>query len=195
MTFRSLCVFCGSRTGRRADYEAAATALGTVLAQRQITLVYGGGSVGLMGALATAALAAAGRVVGVIPEALAAKEVAHGGVTEMHVVPSMHVRKALMAELSEGFIALPGGFGTFEELFEIVTWSQLGIHGKPVGLLNVGGYFDQLLAMVDHATREGFIDPDQRAIFVEADRPDVLLERLERHQPPPAMAWVRPEET
>lgn len=195
MSFRSVCVFCGSREGRREEYHSAAVALGALLARRQTTLVYGGGSVGLMGVVATTVMQAGGRVIGVIPEALAAKEVAHDGLTELRVVPTMHARKALMAELSDTFIAMPGGLGTFEELFEIVTWSQLGIHSKPVGLLNVGGYFDALLALVDHATREGFVDPEQRAIFVESDRPEELLDRLARHRPPAAMAWVRPEET
>ena len=195
MTFRSICVFCGSRAGRLEDYPRAAAALGVLLAQREMTLVYGGGSVGLMGIIATSVMEAGGRVIGVIPEALATKEVAHDGLTELRVVPSMHARKALMAELSDAFIAMPGGFGTFEELFEIVTWAQLGIHAKPVGLLNLAGYFDALLALVDHAVRDGFVHPDQRAILVEADRPEVLLERLERHHPPPPMRWITPEET
>ena len=195
MRFRSVCVFCGSSLGRRPEYEAAATAVGTLLARREIALVYGGGGVGMMGAVATATLAAGGRVIGVIPEALAAKEAAHPDLTELHVVPSMHVRKALMAERSDAFMALPGGFGTFEELFEIATWAQLGIHAKPLGLLNVAGYFDGLRALVDHATGEGFIHPEQRELILEADAPEALLDRLERHHPRPSRRWVTPEES
>ena len=195
MKFRSVCVFCGSRAGVRGEYADAARAVGTLLAQRGATLVYGGGSIGLMGLVATAAMEAGGRVIGVIPDALAARELAHTGVTDLRVVPSMHARKALMADLSEAFIAMPGGYGTFEELFEIVTWAQLGLHTKPIGVLNVRGYYDALLAFVDHSAREGFIQADQRALFVAADTPPALLERMEHHEPPPAMRWVGPEET
>jgi uncharacterized protein (TIGR00730 family) len=195
MSFRSLCVFCGSRPGRRPEFRAGATALGMLLAHRGIGLVYGGGSVGLMGTVANAALAAQGRVVGVIPEALAAKELAHTRLTELHVVPSMHARKALMAELSDGFIALPGGFGTFEELFEIVTWAQLGMHSKPLGLLNVAGFFDPLLALVDHVVDAAFILPEHRDILIEARTPEALLDRMAGYIPPPAARWVTPEET
>lgn len=195
MTFRSLCVFCGSRPGRRREYEEAALALGRRLAAGGTTLVFGGGSVGLMGSVANAVMAAGGTVIGVIPDALATKEVAHFGVSELRVVPTMHARKAMMAELAEGFVALPGGFGTFEELFEILTWAQLGIHAKPIGLLNTGGYFDALLALVDHAIAEGFIHADQRALLVAADTPDALLLRLAAHHPPRSMPWVLPEET
>jgi uncharacterized protein (TIGR00730 family) len=195
MSFRSLCVFCGSRRGRRDEYEHAAVTLGRLLARDGTTLVYGGGGVGLMGSVADAVMAAGGSVIGVIPEALATKEVAHGGVTELRVVPSMHARKAMMAELSDGFVAMPGGLGTFEELFEILTWAQLGIHAKPVGLLNVGGYFDALIALVEHAIDEGFIHPDQRALFVSAPTPEALLARLAEHTPPRARPWVSPEET
>jgi uncharacterized protein (TIGR00730 family) len=195
MSFGRICVFCGSSPGRRPEYAEAAAAMGALLAARGLTLVYGGGRVGLMGAVADAVLAAGGRVVGVIPEAIATKEVAHRGVTELHVVPSMHARKALMAELADAFIALPGGFGTFEELFEIVTWAQLGIHAKPLGLLNVAGYFDGLKAMVDHAAGEGFIDADQRDLIAQAAEPEALLALLAHHRPRPLRRWVRPEET
>jgi uncharacterized protein (TIGR00730 family) len=195
MSFRSLCVFCGSRRGRRDEYEDAAVTLGRLLARDGTTLVYGGGSVGLMGSVADAVMAAGGSVIGVIPESLATKEVAHAGITELRVVPSMHARKAMMADLSDGFVAMPGGFGTFEELFEILTWAQLGIHAKPVGLLNVGGYFDALIALVEHAIGEGFIHPDQRALFVPAPTPEALLARLAEHTPPRARPWISPEQT
>jgi uncharacterized protein (TIGR00730 family) len=195
MTFRSLCVFCGSRRGHRHEYEDAAVTLGRLLARDGTTLVYGGGGIGLMGSVADAVMAAGGSVIGVIPEALATKEVAHAGVTELRVVPSRHARKAMMADLSDAFIAMPGGFGTFEELFEILTWGQLGIHAKPVGLLNVGGYFDALVALVEHAIGEGFIHPDQRALFVAAPTPEALLARLAEHRPPRALPWVSAEET
>ena len=154
-----ICVFCGSQVGRRPLYAAAATALGTLLAQRGIGLVYGGGKIGLMGVVADAALAAGGEVIGVIPERLMNRELGHGGVTDLRVVDSMHERKAMMSELSDGFIALPGGYGTFEEFFEVVTWMQLGIQSKPCGLLNVGGYYDMLLALLDHASQRNLHPP------------------------------------
>jgi uncharacterized protein (TIGR00730 family) len=194
MSFRSVCVFCGSRRGRKAEYQELAVLLGRRLAADGTTLVYGGGSVGLMGSVADAVMAAGGSVIGVIPEALATKEVAHAGVTELRVVPSMHARKAMMADLSEAFIALPGGLGTFDELFEILTWAQLGIHAKPVGLLNVAGYFDALLALVDHSIAEGFIHDDQRGLFVAGGTIDELLASLARHHPPPTLPWVAREE-
>jgi len=195
MNLRSVCVFCGSRAGRRPEYEQAAVALGRRLAQDGIRLIYGGGGTGLMGTLATTVMEAGGAVVGVIPEPLATKEVAHGGVTEMRVVPSMHARKALMAELADAFIALPGGLGTLEEILEILTWAQLGIHAKPIGLLNTAGYFDALIALVEHAIGEGFIHPDQRALFIDAPTPDALLPRLAEHRPPAAFQWVSREQT
>lgn len=190
-----VCVFCGSSVGGSAEYRSAAETLGRLLAERGLTLVYGGGSVGLMGALADAALASGGRVIGVIPDALAIREVAHPRLTEMRVVPSMHARKALMAELSEAFVGLPGGFGTFEELLEIVTWAQLGIHSKPVGVLNVAGYYDGLVRLVDHAVSEGFIVRESRDLFFVADRPDALLDRLGAHRPPHLRRWVTSEQS
>jgi uncharacterized protein (TIGR00730 family) len=173
-----LCVFCGSRTGDDPRFAQAAVEVGTLLARQDIGVVYGGGRVGLMGILADAALAAGGEVIGVIPQSLAEREVAHSGLTQLHVVESMHERKALMAELSAGFIALPGGFGTLEEFCEVITWSQLGIHGKPCGLLNVAGYFDHLIGMFDYAQARGFISAANRTIVIEADKPDGLIERM-----------------
>ena len=147
-----------------------------------------------MGVVSDAVLEAGGEVIGVIPQSLATKELLHTGVADMRVVDSMHDRKALMAELSDAFIALPGGFGTFEELFEVITWAQLGIHTKSVGLLNVGGFFDPLLRLIDHAIQEQFIKPEHRKLMVVEERPDDLLEQLERHQPPEVRKWLSPEE-
>src|SRR3954449_13611628 len=152
-----VCVFCGSKSGGRPVYADAARRLGAALAARGCELVFGAGHVGLMGVLADAVLAAGGRAVGVIPQALVDRELAHRGLTELHVVGTMHQRKALMADLSDAFVALPGGYGTGDELFEILTWAQLGIHAKPIGLLNVAGYFDAMLAWLDHMTREDFL--------------------------------------
>jgi uncharacterized protein (TIGR00730 family) len=157
----TICIFCGSRPGRRPDYRAAAETLGRKLAERGLGLVYGGGNIGLMGITADACLAAGGQVIGIIPDALVGREVAgreveHSGLSRLEVVDSMHTRKARMAELADGFIALPGGFGTFEELFEILTWAQLGFHGKPIGLLDVAGYYAPLLALCDQAVTEAF---------------------------------------
>ena len=159
---RSVCVFCGAHPGRRPEYLAAAADLGRVLAARGLRVVYGGAHVGLMGALADAALAAGGEVVGVIPGLLVDAEVAHPGLSDLRVTGSMHERKALMADLSDGFIALPGGLGTLEEFAEIVTWAQLGLHAKPTGLLNLLGYYDELLRFLDHATQERFVRPGHR---------------------------------
>lgn len=153
-----LCVFCGSRFGSRPVYEEAARTLGQTLARQRIGLVYGGASVGIMGALADAALAAGGEVIGVIPRGVFTREIAHAGLTKLHVVGSMHERKALMAEQSDAFLALPGGLGTYDELFEILTWRQIGLHQKPVGLLDVDGYFAPLRSVLDHAVSEGFSD-------------------------------------
>jgi uncharacterized protein (TIGR00730 family) len=187
MNLRSICVFCGSSVGLRPEYSLAAAEIGRLLATRGIRLVYGAGNVGLMGVLADAALAARGEVIGVIPQMLVDKELAHRGLSELRIVGSMHERKALMAELSDAFLALPGGLGTFEELCEILTWSQLGIHAKPCGCLNVLGYFDPLLAMLDRAVSERFLGPAQRRLLLSADRPDELLELL-AGQPPAAEA-------
>ncbi|MBL8863271.1 MAG: TIGR00730 family Rossman fold protein [Planctomycetes bacterium] len=181
---RRVCVFCGSAPGARPAYAAAARAFGALLARRGIDLVWGGGNVGLMGAVADAALAAGGRALGVIPEALAERELAHVGATELHVVRTMHERKALMADLSDAFAALPGGLGTLDETFEILTWAQLGLHAKPVGLLDVEGYWGPLLGFLDDALDEGFVRPADRArILVEHD-PARLLEELGRERVP-----------
>ncbi|MFN7915496.1 MAG: TIGR00730 family Rossman fold protein [Vicinamibacterales bacterium] len=185
-----LCVFCGSSDGRRPSYRAAAEVLGSTLVSRGFELVYGGARVGLMGAVADAVLAAGGRVTGVIPQALVSREVAHTGLTDLRVVSSMHERKALMNELSDGFIAMPGGWGTFEELFEVLTWGQLGLHGKPCGLLNVEGYFDPLLAFLSHAVAEQFVKREYEAwLAVDAD-PAALLDRMAVFAPPHVRKWI-----
>ncbi len=173
-----LCVFCGSSFGVREGYRTAAAAFGALLAERRIELVHGGAQAGLMGVVADAVLAAGGRVTGVIPEALMERELAHRGLTDLRIVASMHERKALMAALSDGFIALPGGIGTLEELFEVWTWSQLGLHTKPCALLDVNGFYTGLAAFMDHVVAEGFLGPQQRrALIVEADAV-ALLDRL-----------------
>ena len=181
---KRVCVFCGSRDGTRSQYVAAAGGMGEALARRGIGLVYGGGGIGLMGVLADAALSAGGDVIGVIPESLMAREVAHRGLGDLRVVASMHERKALMAELSDAFVALPGGFGTLEEFCEALTWAQLGIHRKPCGLLNVEGFFDPLLSFFDHAVRERFVSPDHRSLVVVEEDPGRLLDALSRWEPP-----------
>lgn len=191
---RRVCVFCGSNSGTHLSYRAVALDLGNSLIQSRYGLVYGGGSVGLMGILADRMLEGGGEVIGVIPQLLAVKELLHPGVKQMHVVPSMHARKALMAELSDAFIALPGGYGTFEELLEAITWSQLGIHRKPIGILNVGGFYDPLVGMIDHAIREGFIKPEHRALLVVEQEPAKLLGRLRTHRLPDVRKWIGPEE-
>lgn len=191
---RSVCVFCGSRVGSSAAYSAAATTMGTAIARRGWRLVYGGGRVGLMGVVADAALAAGGEVIGVIPAALATREVAHAGLTELRVVETMHMRKALMAELSDGFVALPGGFGTLDELCEALTWAQLGIHAKPCALLDVDGYFAGLVAFFDHAVAHGFLVPDIRALLQLETDAGRLLNALEHYTPPIITRWVTPEE-
>lgn len=180
---RSVCVFCGSQSGARPEYLAAARELGGMLARHGVGIVYGGGHVGLMGAVADAALAAGGRVVGVIPEHLMRPEVAHQSLTELIVVDTMHTRKRLMAERSDAFIVLPGGYGTFEEMFETVTWLQLKLHTKPVGILNVENYFDHLLQFLRHAAAEAFIRPAHFDLLIVESNPPLLLERLRRHVP------------
>ena len=178
MSIQSVCLFCGSNSGVRLAYKLAAQELGRTLAARAITLVYGGGNIGLMGEAADAALAAGGRVIGVIPGFLKEKEVAHQGLSELHVTRTMHERKALMEDLSGGFIALPGGFGTYDELFEMLTWAQLGLHAKPIGLLNVDRFYDGLLEFVQNGKEQGFIRP-QHAAFLNADAdPAALVQRL-----------------
>ena len=193
---KRLCVFCGSSAGARPAYAEAARALGAALARRRIGLVYGGGSVGLMGVLADAVLAESGEVIGVIPGPLASRELAHASVTEMRVVSSMHERKATMASLADGFIALPGGLGTLEETLEILTWSQLGIHRKPVGVLNVDGYYDGLLQLLSHAVREGFVRREYFGLLLFADSPAEMLDRFAAWQPPTLpRAWLTPSQT
>jgi uncharacterized protein (TIGR00730 family) len=187
---KSVCVFTGSSAGVRPAYRDAAADLGRTLAGRDLALVYGGARVGLMGVVADAALAAGGRVIGVIPEALVGKEIAHTGLTELRVVASMHARKALMNDLADAFVALPGGWGTLEEFFEVLTWAQLGLHRKPCGLLNVDGYFDGLLAFADHATAEGFVRREHRAMLTVADTAAALLDRLADERPPVVEKWL-----
>lgn len=181
---RRICVFAGSSVGNAAIYAETARALGSQLARRGIGVVYGGASRGLMGVVADAALAAGGEVIGVLPRGLFTREVAHEGLTAMHEVGSMHERKALMAQLSDGFIALPGGFGTCDELFEALTWAQIGIHYKPVGLLDVNEYFTALLAFVAHASGEGFIAPAHAELLLRAADPSALLDAIAAYQPP-----------
>jgi len=173
-----LCVFCGSKAGNNEIYAAQARRLGELMARRGIGLVYGGGHIGLMGILADAVLAAGGEAIGVIPQNMIDKELAHGKLTKLHVVSTMHQRKALMADLADGFAALPGGFGTADELFEILTWAQLHYHAKPVGLLNIDGFFNSLLAWLDHAVQDGFLKPKHRRLLIEAKEPEDLLDRL-----------------
>ena len=187
---RSLCVFAGSSPGARPEYARAAAELGARIAERGWTLVYGGASVGLMGVLADATLASGGRVIGVIPEALLRREVAHGGLSELRVVITMHERKALMAELSDGVAALPGGFGTLEEFFEMLTWAQLGLHVKPCGLLNAGGYYDPLLAFLDRTVHERFVHPAHRGMIVSRESAADLLDALDAHVARPAEKWL-----
>ncbi|HEY7241707.1 MAG TPA: TIGR00730 family Rossman fold protein [Burkholderiales bacterium] len=186
-----LCVFCGSNAGHNPAYAACATQLGRVLAQRGIGLVYGGGRVGLMGVVADAALAAGGEVIGVIPQALLERELGHRGLTELRVVDSMHSRKALMGELSAGFIALPGGVGTLEELFEVWSWATLGLHRKPCGLLDVDGFFAPLVDFLDRQVEEGFIQPTYRAMLAVASTPEELLDAFAAYEPP-AEKWTAP---
>jgi uncharacterized protein (TIGR00730 family) len=191
---RRVCVFCGASSGRLPDYAEAARAFGAAAAARGLGIVYGGGRVGLMGAVADAALGAGGEVIGVIPQELVDRELAHGGLTELHVVGSLHERKALMAELSDAFVALPGGFGTLDELLEQLTWSQLGLHAKPVGLFEVQEYWRPLIALARHATEEGFVrESDLGAIAVGADA-EGLLDRLQRmtREARPRPKWSRP---
>ena len=194
MNFQRICVFCGSNVGTDPLYRKAAEGLGRLLAQRGIELVYGGGNVGLMGVLADTMLAVGGQAIGVIPESLMALEVGHLGLTELRIVKSMHSRKALMADLSDGFIALPGGFGTFDEFCEMVTWSQLGIHAKPCGLLNVQGYYDPLLALFDRAVSEGFLREDNRRLVVESRDAEDLLEAMANFEAPRAGKWIAENE-
>jgi hypothetical protein len=183
-------VFAGSSSGTRLEYRSAALELGHLLAARGIGLVYGGAHVGLMGAVADAVLARAGHVTGVIPRALVEKEVAHSGLTELRIVTSMHERKALMADLADAFIALPGGWGTLDEFFEILTWAQLGLHRKPCGLLNLDGYYGGLLSFLEHAYDEGFVRREYRAMIAVSESPATLLDLLQSYAPPVVEKWI-----
>jgi hypothetical protein len=192
---KALCVFCGSSSGTDPAYRAAAVAMGEVLASQGVRLVYGGGRVGLMGLLADTVLAQGGEVYGVIPEALVCLEVQHHGLTRQHIVANMHERKALMADLADGFVALPGGIGTFEELFEVWTWGQLGMHAKPYGLLNVSGFYDGLLSFLDHAQQQGFLRAPHRDMLLNDTDPARLLQGLREYQPPVVQGWIERRDT
>ena len=185
-----ICVFCGSSSGSQPEYRACAVELATELTRRRIGLVYGGGNVGLMGAIADAILKAGGEAIGVIPEHLMTREIGHKQLTKLHIVHSMHERKALMADLSDAFIALPGGFGTLEEFFEVLTWSQLGLHTKPCGIVNVLGYYTPLLKMLDHAVDQRFLKPQNRALVLARDTPAELLEAFEEWRPVHVEKWL-----
>ena len=187
---KRICVFAGSSAGCRPIYRTAAEELGRALAMREVGLVYGGARVGLMGVLADTVLASRGQVTGVIPAALVAKEVAHTGLSDLRVVASMHERKAMMADLADGFIALPGGWGTLEEFFEILTWGQLGLHQKPCGLLNVQGYFDRLLSFVEHSIHEGFVRREYGSMISVSSSPGALLDMLASYEPPRVEKWI-----
>jgi uncharacterized protein (TIGR00730 family) len=187
---RSVCVYCGSSPGNRADYRDAAAALGQAIAGAGARLVYGGAKVGLMGTVADAALAAGGTVAGIMPQSLVEKEIAHTGLTELQVVASMHERKMRMADLSDGFIALPGGIGTLEELFEMWTWGQLGDHRKPVALLDVAGFWDMLTVFLDHQVAEGFVRESHREMLMVDTDPGRLLERMSAYEAPETKKWI-----
>lgn len=190
MVLNNICVYLGSNTGRTSVYVEQAQALGRELARRGIGLVYGGSNVGLMGALADATLQAGGRVIGVLPERLKSKEMAHPGLTELHIVATMHERKHMMADLADGFIALPGGAGTFEEIFETWTWAQLGFHAKPCGLLNIAGYYDKLADFLDHAAQERFMREEHRTMLMVESSPAALLDRYADYQAPTVSKWI-----
>lgn len=191
---KTVCVFCGSSEGAREDYVTAARGLGRAMAGRGLRLIFGGGQVGLMGVVADAVMDAGGEAVGVMPKALLEKEIGHQRLTDLHVVGTMHERKALMADLADAFVALPGGYGTFEEFLEVLTWAQLSLHEKPCGLLNVAGFYEPLMTLFDRAVEEGFVRPDHRSLaLLEAD-PQKLLDMLETYTPPATEKWVPPEE-
>ena len=191
---KRVCVFCGSSPGARPAYTELASRLGSILAGRGMTLVYGGGNVGLMGVLANAVLAGGGNVIGVIPQAMVDLEVAHTGFPDLRIVGSMHERKALMADLADAFIALPGGLGTVEEFCEILTWAQLGMHQKPCGLINVENYFDQLIAFLDDAVRERFVRPEHRAMVLVDSDAERMIDRLQAYRPPMLEKWIDREQ-
>ena len=189
-----LCVFCGSSVGARPAYTEATVELGHKLAKSSVTLVFGGGRVGLMGILADSVLAGGGQAIGVMPRSLVEKEIAHTSLTELHVVESMHQRKAMMADLADAFLLLPGGFGSWEEFFEVVTWLQLGIHRKPCAVLNVAGYYDALLTLASHALNEGFLRSAHKEMLIIAENPEKLLGRLEFAEVPSEIKWVEAKE-
>ncbi len=191
---KNITVFCGSNSGFRTDYAEAARNLARLLVEQNIRLIYGGGNVGLMGIIADEVMSAGGAVVGIIPESLDKKEVGHRAITELRVVGSMHERKAQMAELADGFIAMPGGIGTFEEFFEILTWAQLGFHEKPCAILNIAGYYDGLLTLCDNAVNEGFLRPAHRQLILEDSNPEFLLEKMRNLKPLPLEKWIKDEE-
>lgn len=190
MLMKSVCVFCGSSVGSDPAFSRLASTLGSAIAERGIRLIYGGGRVGLMGVLADAALAAGGEVIGVMPQSLRDREIAHTGLSDLHITASMHERKAQMEQMSEGFIALPGGFGTLDEFCEIVTWSMLGYHGRPVGMLDANGYFNALRAFFDHAVEIGFVNEEHRHLILEADTPDLLLDAMASWRPSTDIKWA-----
>ena len=190
----SVCVFCGSSAGSRPAYARAAEALGAELARRRVRLVYGGGKVGLMGTLADAALAGGGEVVGVMPKALLEKEIGHGGLTNLHVVGSLHERKKLMAELAGRFVALPGRYGPFEQFPDVLSSAQLSYQEKPCALLDLDGFFGPLRSLFDRAVEEGFVHPDHRALVLAGEDPAVLLDAMERYSPPETTKWISPRE-
>lgn len=194
-TIQSICVYCGSSPGRLDAYANAAKALARALVERNIKLIYGGASVGIMGTVADTVLQLGGQAVGVIPDALVRKEVAHKSLSELHVTQSMHERKSLMADLSDGFIALPGGLGTLEELFEVWTWAQLGFHAKPCGLLNIEGYYDSLITFLDHAVAEQFIKPSHASMLFVDSSPGSLLDQFADYAPPVVSKWIAKTET
>jgi len=188
---KRIAVYCGSNKGARREYEAAAAQLGALLAREKIELVYGGGCVWLMGIVADSALKNGGHVIGVIPEKLVIKEVVHEKLPDLRVVKTMHERKALMADLADGFIALPGGYGTFEEFFEILAWGQLGWHQKPFGLLNIAGFYAPLIEFLDHATGEGFIRPKHRELVIIESESEKVLKQMRAFQPPTEVKWIK----
>lgn len=192
---KRICVYCGSNPGRNPEYARAADQLGHLLADNGIGVVYGGASIGIMGRVADAALAGGSEVIGVIPSALATREVAHSGLSDLHVVDSMHQRKQKMADLSDGFVALPGGWGTIEEIFEVLTWAQLGFHNKPCGLLNIAGYYDHLRAFLQHAMNEAFVRTAYEAMIMVEDDPNTLLTKFRNYQAPIVKKWIGEDET
>ncbi len=191
---KAVCVYCGSSHGAKPAYNAAAQAFGRALVQANLALVYGGGKVGLMGVIADTVMAEGGRAIGVIPELLVDKEVGHNGLTELHVVPDMHHRKKMMADLSDGFVALPGGAGTLEELFEVYTWAQLGYHHKPVGILNIDGFYDPLVTMLEHTVSEGFMRQTYLDLLQIDNDPATLIGKLQRYHAPARDKWAEQRE-